>query len=68
MIVCKGISQKVKAGQDIELDIAEGSLIIINTGETIMTDKLGVYAMIILQAGGIKPLMREKMRILKEVK
>jgi 3-isopropylmalate dehydratase small subunit len=65
LIVCKGISEKVKEGQAIELDIEEGKVTIKDTGEILMTDKLGDYAMSILEAGGIKPLMREKMRRLK---
>ncbi|MBV1757932.1 MAG: 3-isopropylmalate dehydratase small subunit [Dethiosulfatibacter sp.] len=68
LITCKGISSKVKDGQLIELDIEAGELTIKETGEVLKTDKLGDYAMSILEAGGIKPLMREKMRKLKEDK
>ncbi|HBH11554.1 MAG TPA: 3-isopropylmalate dehydratase [Clostridiales bacterium] len=65
LITCKGISAKVRDGQQIELDIEAGELTIKETGEVLKTDRLGDYAMSILAAGGIKPLMREKMRRLK---
>jgi 3-isopropylmalate dehydratase small subunit len=68
LITCKGISSRVKDGQLIELDIEAGELTIKETGEMLKTDKLGDYAMSILEAGGIKPLMREKMRRLKSEK
>lgn len=60
LIVCKGISQELKDGDEIEVDIEEGTIKVINTGKVIQGDKIGEYAMSILEAGGIKPLFRTK--------
>ena len=59
-IICKGINQHVKPGQTLTLDIEKGTVTIKETGETFQCEKLGDQAMKILEAGGIKPLMRAK--------
>ncbi|MDF2950338.1 MAG: 3-isopropylmalate dehydratase small subunit, partial [Sedimentibacter sp.] len=61
LIVCKDISKELKDGDEIEVDIEEGTIKIINTSKVINGDKIGEYAMKILEAGGIKPLFRAKM-------
>jgi len=58
LIVCKGISNQLKDGNEIEVDIVEGTVTIINTGEVLQGDKIGEHAMAILEAGGIKPMFR----------
>ena len=60
LIVCKGISSELKDGDEIEVDIEEGTVTIIETGKVIKGEKIGEYAMNILEAGGIKPLFRER--------
>lgn len=60
LIVCKGISQDLKDGDEIEVDIEEGTVTIIETGKVIQGEKIGEYAMNILEAGGIKLLFRER--------
>ena len=60
-VVCKGISAKVQDGQTVTLDLAEGTVLINETGEMLPCEKLGDQAMKILEAGGIKPLMRARM-------
>lgn len=62
LIVCKGISSKVKKGQTLTLDIEKGTVTVVETGETYPCDKLGDQAMKILEAGGIKPMMRAKFK------
>jgi len=59
-VVCKGISQKLSDGDEIEIDLIEGKITITVTGETLSCDKIGDYAMSILEAGGIKPLFRAR--------
>ena len=59
-IVCKGISKKVKDGQTLALDIQNGTVTVKETGEVYPCDKLGEQAMKILNAGGIKALMRKR--------
>lgn len=61
LIVCKDISKELKDGDEIEVDIEEGTVTILNTKKVINGDKIGEYAMEILEAGGIKPLFRAKM-------
>ena len=60
LVVCKGISKHVKNGQTIRLDLAAGTVTIDETGEILHAEALGDKAMEILEAGGIKPLMRKR--------
>ena len=60
LVVCKGISKHVKNGQTIRLDLAAGTVTIDETGEILPAEALGDKAMEILEAGGIKPLMRKR--------
>lgn len=59
-VICKGISKKVKDGQTLTLDLVKGTVQVKETGEIFDCEQLGSQAMKILEAGGIKPLMREK--------
>ena len=59
-VICKGISQHVKAGQTLTLDLDAGTVTVQETGETLPCEQLGDQAMKILAAGGIKPLMRAR--------
>jgi 3-isopropylmalate/(R)-2-methylmalate dehydratase small subunit len=58
LLVCKGLGSKLINGDKIEVDIEQGSVIIIRTGELINTEKIGEYAMNILKAGGLKQLFK----------
>lgn len=60
LIICKGISKKVKDGQTIMVDIRKGTVTIEETYEELICDRLGDQAMKILEAGGIKPMMRAR--------
>ncbi|MBR0150265.1 MAG: 3-isopropylmalate dehydratase small subunit [Synergistaceae bacterium] len=59
-VVCKDISRNVKAGDTLTLDLEAGTVKNDETGEVFPCEKLGEQAMNILEAGGIKPLMRAK--------
>ena len=61
LIVCKGISKEVKDGQELTLNIAKGTATVKETGKVYTCDRLGDQAMKILEAGGIKPMMRARM-------
>lgn len=61
LIVCKGISKVLKDGDEVEVDIEQGTVTRLNTGDVYMCDKIGEYAMQILEAGGIKKMFRERM-------
>ena len=60
LVVCKGISKHVKDGQTLRLDLAAGTVTVLETGEVLHAEALGGKAMEILEAGGIKPLMRKR--------
>ena len=59
-IVCKGLSQHVSPGQTLTLDLDAGTVRVNETGEIFQCEKLGDQAMKILEAGGIKPMMRAR--------
>ncbi len=59
-VICKGIRDKVKDGQTLTLDLEAGTVTVQETGEVLPCEKLGDQAMKILEAGGIKPLMRAR--------
>lgn len=60
LLVCKGISRVVEEGQTLTLNIEKGSITVKETGKVYGCDQLGDQAMKILEAGGIKPLMRAR--------
>ena len=59
-VICKGISSRVSDGQTLTLDLDQGTVTVAETGEVLPCEQLGEQAMLILEAGGIKPLMRAK--------
>ena len=61
-VICKGISRHVSAGQTLTLDLEQGTVTVCETGESYPCEQLGEQAMKILEAGGIKPLMRARFR------
>ena len=60
LVVCKGISKHVENGQTLCLDLTEGTVTVRETGETLRAEALSGKALEILEAGGIKPLMRKR--------
>ena len=61
-VICKGISSHVATGQTVTLDLEQGTVTVAETRESYPCEQLGEQAMMILEAGGIKPLMRERFR------
>ncbi len=61
LIVCNGISKKVKDGQKIAVELMAGTVTIPETGEIIRAESLGNHALKILEAGGIKPMMQARL-------
>lgn len=59
-IVCHGISEKVETGMTLTLDLDAGTVTVQETGEVLSCDPLGEQQKMILEAGGIKPLMRKR--------
>lgn len=60
LMVCPGISEKVKDGDQLEVNLEEGVVLNKTTGETIQGEKISEYIMNILEHGGIKPLFKKK--------
>ena len=58
LIVCKGISAHVKTGQTLRVDVMTGKVVILETGEELDCEPFSDQTVKILEAGGIKPLMR----------
>ena len=59
-IVCRGIRNKVRDGMTLTLDMDAGTVTVHETGEVMPCDQLGDQQKMILEAGGIKPLMRRR--------
>lgn len=59
-VICKGIREKVQDGQTVTLNLEEGTVTVQETGEVLPCEQLGEQAMKILEAGGIKPMMRKR--------
>ena len=58
LIVCKGISGKVSTGQTLRVDVMAGKVTVLETGEELDCEPFSDQTVRILEAGGIKPLMR----------
>lgn len=61
-VVCQGISHSVKNGDSLTIDLESGTVTSADTGKIFHCDKLGDQALKILEAGGIKPLMRARFK------
>lgn len=59
-VTCKGIHDRVKDGDRITLDLGAGTVTVEKTGEVLPCDQLGEQAQMILEANGIKPMMRKR--------
>ena len=59
-IVCTGLRDRVRDGDVVTLDLDAGQVTLCQTGETLPCDQLGAQQRMILEAGGIKPLMRAR--------
>lgn len=68
LIVCPGLGREVEAGQELTVDMEAGTVTVKETGKVYPCDRLGDQAMNILEAGGIKPLMRARAALEKEGK
>lgn len=60
LVVCPGASSAIENGWTLSVDLSEGTATVRETGAVLPCEKLGPKAMEILDAGGIKPLMRAR--------
>jgi 3-isopropylmalate/(R)-2-methylmalate dehydratase small subunit len=61
LMVCKGISNKVKDEDILEVNLYDGTVLNKTTGVTLQGEKISEYAINILENGGIKALFKKKM-------
>ncbi|HWR29070.1 MAG TPA: 3-isopropylmalate dehydratase small subunit [Negativicutes bacterium] len=60
LIVCPGISEIVKRGDVLTVDMTTGKVTNETTGATVQAQPLSDYVMNILDSGGIKPLIKKQ--------
>ena len=60
VIICKGLNQQLRTGEEIELDLEQNTVRICKTGAVLPCEMPTGPARTILDAGGIKPLMRAR--------
>ena len=60
VVTCKGIHDHVQDGDRVTLDLEAGTVTVEKTGEVLACDQLGEQVQMILEAGGIKPMMRKR--------
>lgn len=60
LLVCPGIASKVQEGDILEVNLETGLVKNVTRDEQIQGERLSDYALRLLAAGGIKPLMRAR--------
>ena len=60
LIVCKGLADALSTGDTVSIDLDAGIVTVLESGISYPCDRLSDQAMTILEAGGIKPLMRRR--------
>lgn len=59
-VICKGLNQHAQSGQTLTVDLEKGTVTVEESGESYACEPLGDQAWKILEAGGLKPLMRAR--------
>ena len=62
LVVCKGISKEVENGNTLTLDLEKGTVTVKETGKVYPCDKFDGQTLKILEAGGIKPMMKARFK------
>jgi len=60
LLVCPGIANLVKRGDLLSVDLATGAVINRTSGATATVQPLSAYVMVILENGGVKPMIRKQ--------
>lgn len=61
VIVCPGITEIVKKGDIVSIDIVSGEVNNNTTGDVLKAEPLSDYVMNILMSGGIKPMIKKQL-------
>ena len=67
LLVCPGISSRVKTGDRISVDIRTGEIENLTTGVKVQGEQLSEYAMQIMENGGIKEIFRKRTAAQKSI-
>ena len=59
LITCAGIAQHLKNGEEIKIDVTGGT-VTLSDGQVLRADKMNDFMFDILDAGGIKPLIKKR--------
>ena len=59
LIICPDISKNVETGDQLRVDIENGTVTNITKNEIYQSEKLGDFVLNILESGGIKPLFKK---------
>lgn len=62
VIEYKGIKEKVKQGDELEVDLRAGTIVNLTTSEKVKFSPLPEFLIEMLEAGGIYPLIKEKLK------
>ena len=62
LIICKDLSKKLRNGDEIEVNVADCTILFVSTGELLQGEKIGEHALNILNSGGIKPMYLKRMQ------
>lgn len=60
VIVCKDLSQSISSGDTVDIDMEEGRVSIEGREGSFECEKISGQALMILRAGGVKKLMRQR--------
>jgi 3-isopropylmalate dehydratase small subunit len=61
VVVCPQASQRIQAGEVVRIDLQEGSIEVVGTGERMKFNPMPDFLMSILQSGGLVPFTRERL-------
>lgn len=61
-IICKDISHAVQTGDRVSINVEDGTIVNERSGAILHAAPLGEYVMDILAHGGIKPMIRERLK------
>lgn len=62
VVVCKGVKAAVKQGDELEIDLAAGSIANLTTGKELRFVPLPGFLLEMLEAGGLYPYTRERLK------
>lgn len=60
LLTCKGIRQEIRKGQHLKVDLKSCCVTVCESNKVFQCEQIGAQALSILDAGGIKPLMKQK--------